>query len=35
LAGVEGLVEVEDKGELSLKGFHRPISAYNVLRLTA
>ncbi len=33
LAGVEGLVEVEDKGELSLKGFHRPISAYNVLEL--
>jgi len=30
LAGVEGTVEVEDKGELSLKGFHRPISAYNI-----
>src|SRR5262250_1709527 len=35
LAGVEGTVEVEDKGELSLKGFHRPISAYNILRLRA
>ncbi len=31
LAGVEELVEVADKGELSLKGFHRPIPAYNIV----
>jgi hypothetical protein len=26
-------VEAEPLGELSLKGFNRPITAYNVLRL--
>jgi class 3 adenylate cyclase len=30
---VEELVEAEPVGELVLKGFHRPITAYNVLRL--
>ena len=30
LAQLEGLVEVEDAGELTLKGFHRPVFAYNV-----
>jgi class 3 adenylate cyclase len=33
LAMTEGLVEVESAGELALKGFHRPIPAYNVLGL--
>jgi adenylate cyclase len=33
LGTVEDLVEVEPVGELLLKGFHRPITAYNVLRL--
>jgi adenylate cyclase len=33
LATVEDLVEAEAVGELSLKGFHRSITAYNVLRL--
>jgi class 3 adenylate cyclase len=33
LGTVEDLVEAEPVGELSLKGFHRPITAYNVLRL--
>jgi adenylate cyclase len=33
LGTVEELVEVEPVGELSLKGFHRPITAHNVLRL--
>jgi adenylate cyclase len=33
LGMVEELVEVEPAGELSLKGFHRSISAHNVLRL--
>ncbi len=33
LAGVEDLVEVEAVGELTLKGFHRPVAAFNVLRL--
>ncbi|HSB79236.1 MAG TPA: response regulator [Candidatus Methylomirabilis sp.] len=33
LGTVEGLVEAEPVGELSLKGFHRPITAYNILRL--
>jgi class 3 adenylate cyclase len=27
------LVETESVGELTLKGFHRPVPAYNVLRL--
>ncbi|MFQ5521800.1 MAG: adenylate/guanylate cyclase domain-containing protein, partial [Candidatus Methylomirabilia bacterium] len=33
LGMVEELVEVEPAGELSLKGFHRPVPAYDVLRL--
>jgi adenylate cyclase len=33
LGTVEELVEVEPAGELTLKGFHRPITAHNVLRL--
>ena len=35
LATVEDLVEAEAVGELSLKGFQRPIAAYNVLALRA
>jgi adenylate cyclase len=30
---VEGLVNVEAVGELTLKGFHRPVPAYNILKL--
>jgi class 3 adenylate cyclase len=33
LGTVEDLVEVEPVGELSLKGFHRPVTTYNVIRL--
>lgn len=33
LGTVEDLVESESAGELPLKGFHRPIPAYNILRL--
>ena len=33
LAKVEDRIEVEPVGELVLKGFHRPISAYNVVGL--
>jgi class 3 adenylate cyclase len=33
LATVEELVEAEPVGELMLKGFHRPVTAYNVLGL--
>ena len=33
LAAVDDLVEVEEKGELTLKGFHRPVAACNILRL--
>ncbi|HEU4345532.1 MAG TPA: response regulator [Candidatus Binatia bacterium] len=33
LGNVENLVEVESVGELTLKGFHRPIVAHNILRL--
>jgi DNA-binding response OmpR family regulator len=33
LVTVEELVEVEPVGELTLKGFHRPITAHNVLQL--
>ena len=33
LATVEDLAEAEPVGELSLKGFHRPVTAYNLLRL--
>jgi adenylate cyclase len=35
LASVEGLAEIESIGELPLKGFLKPVSAYNVIRLTA
>ncbi len=35
MAKTEGLLQVESAGELPLKGFHRPIPAYNVLRLKA
>jgi class 3 adenylate cyclase/CheY-like chemotaxis protein len=35
LATVDGLVETEPVGELALKGFQRPVAAYNVLRLRA
>jgi signal transduction histidine kinase/class 3 adenylate cyclase/CheY-like chemotaxis protein len=35
LVTVEDLVDVETVGELTLKGFHRPVPAYNVLRLKA
>ena len=34
-AEVEELVEAEPVGELTLKGFHRPVTSYNVLRLKA
>lgn len=34
LGTVEELVEVESVGELALKGFSRPISAYNIVKLT-
>lgn len=30
---VEDLIDVEAVGELSLKGFHRPVTAYNILRM--
>jgi class 3 adenylate cyclase len=33
LGSVEELVEAEASGEMNLKGFHRPVNAYNVLRL--
>ncbi len=33
LGAVEDLIEVEPLGELTLKGFQRPVSAYNVLKL--
>ncbi len=33
LGTVEALVQAEPVGELSLKGFHRPIPAYNIIRL--
>jgi class 3 adenylate cyclase len=32
LASVEGLVEIEPVGELQLKGFLKPVPAYNVVR---
>ena len=35
LGTVEELVEVEPVGELTLKGFHRPVTAHNILRLKA
>jgi class 3 adenylate cyclase len=33
LAAVDELVDVEEKGQLSLKGFHRPVPAYGVVGL--
>ncbi len=33
LGKVEDVVEVEQVGELTLKGFHRPVTAYNIVRL--
>jgi adenylate cyclase len=33
LASVDELVEAAPAGELSLKGFHRPIAAHNILRI--
>lgn len=33
LGNVEALVDVEAMGELTLKGFHRPVAAYNIVRL--
>jgi class 3 adenylate cyclase len=33
LGAVEGLVDAEPVGELTLKGFHRPVSAFNVTGL--
>lgn len=33
LSDVEGIVNVEQFGDLSLKGIHRPVAAYNVMRL--
>jgi len=35
MGAVEDLVEAERVGELSLKGFHRPIGAHSVIRLKA
>jgi class 3 adenylate cyclase len=35
LGAVEDVVEVEPVGELSLKGFHRPVPAHNVVRFKA
>jgi adenylate cyclase len=35
LANVDELVEAEPGGELSLKGFHRPVTAHKILRLKA
>jgi len=33
LGTVEALIEAEGVGELTLKGFHRPVTSYNILRL--
>jgi hypothetical protein len=33
LGGVEGLAEAAPVGELVLKGFQRPVTAYNILHL--
>jgi adenylate cyclase len=30
---IEAMVEAQAEGELTLKGFHRPVPAYNILRL--
>ena len=32
LGSIESMVEAESMGELTLKGFHRPVPAYNILR---
>ena len=34
-AAVEELVEAEPVGDLTLKGLHRPVAVYNVLRFKA
>jgi class 3 adenylate cyclase len=34
-SGVEGIAHCETVGELALKGFQRPVKAYNVVQLTA
>jgi len=34
-SGVEALAQVEAVGELSLKGFQRPVKAYNLVQLSA
>ncbi|HEX2932631.1 MAG TPA: adenylate/guanylate cyclase domain-containing protein, partial [Candidatus Binatia bacterium] len=33
LASVEEFIEAEAMGEMTLKGFHRPVAAYKILRL--
>jgi class 3 adenylate cyclase len=35
LAGVDSLIDFEPLGELTLKGFHRPVTAYSILRFKA
>ncbi len=35
LGSIEALVETESCGELTLKGFHRPVPAFKILRLKA
>ncbi|MGE5307075.1 MAG: adenylate/guanylate cyclase domain-containing protein [Alphaproteobacteria bacterium] len=32
VGAVEDLIDIEAVGELTLKGFHRPVTAYNILR---
>ena len=32
-AAIEGVAEADEVGELNLKGFHRPVFAYNVKSL--
>ena len=34
-AKLEGRIDAEPVGELTLKGFHRPVPAYNVLGIRA
>jgi class 3 adenylate cyclase len=33
LALVGGLIDAEPVGELALKGFHRPVAAFSVVRV--
>ena len=33
LGSMEDLTDAESMGELTLKGFHRPVTAYNIVRL--